>query len=77
MQREARMPVNCENRNKARIALGVAAVFVLFLLDTALAHHHNPGPASPDVWAALGLVAPLALATSVRCRPRLGQPPKA
>ena len=44
MQREARMPVNCENRNKARIALGVAAVFVLFLLDSALAHHHNPGP---------------------------------
>lgn len=57
-----------EPRHKAAIALGVAVICVLFLVETAVAHHHHPSAASPYVWAVLATVAVGALVASVRWR---------
>ncbi len=59
-----------EPRHKAAIALGVAVICVLFLVETAVANHHHPSQASPYVWGVLALVAVGALAASVRWRLR-------
>ena len=57
-----------EPKHKAAIALGVALICVLFLVETAVAHHHHPSPASPFVWGALSLVAVGALVAWARYR---------
>ncbi len=55
-------------RHKAAIALGVAVICVLFLVETAVAHQHHPSAASPYVWAVLATVAVGALVANLRWR---------
>lgn len=43
-------------KRKSAIALGVAVICRLFLLESSFAHRVTPNPASPFVGASLGLV---------------------
>lgn len=43
-----------EDAKRAKIALGLALVQLLFIGETAVAHRHMPSPASPVVWTLLG-----------------------
>ncbi len=44
-------------RQRSRIAWGLAAICVLFLLETWNAHRVTPSPHSPLVWTVLGVFA--------------------
>jgi hypothetical protein len=55
-------------RNKSRIALGMAFIALIFILETSVADRVDPNPASPYVWAVLATVAALALAAFFRYR---------
>ena len=44
-------------RRKSALAFGVAAICVMFILETVQAHRVQPHPASPFIWATLGAVA--------------------
>jgi hypothetical protein len=57
-------------RPKAAIALGVACICLVFLLETWVAHQRMPSAASPYVWGGLGGVALIALACWARWRRR-------
>lgn len=46
-----------EYRRKSSLAFGLAAICVLFILETLQAHRVQPHPASPFIWTALGLAA--------------------
>lgn len=50
---------------KSKIALGFCLVSLLFLLETSLADHHMPNPASPIIWTLLGTTATACLAYAV------------
>ena len=54
----------------SKIALGVAVICGLFILETAQAHRVAPNPASPFVWAVLGGVGVGALLYALWCRRR-------
>lgn len=49
------MPSRIQRR--ANNALGVCVLSLLALVETVLADHKNPNPASPYVWAVLGATA--------------------
>jgi drug/metabolite transporter (DMT)-like permease len=55
---------------KSRLAFGIAVICGVFLLETSFAHRKMPSPASPYVWAGLGMAALLALAYGLWCRQR-------
>jgi hypothetical protein len=46
-----------EYAGKSRIALGLFAICLVFLLEAFVAHRTAPNPASRFVWAGLGLAA--------------------
>ena len=46
---------------KSKLALGVFVICVLFGVETVTADAVRPNPASPIVWAALGIVGAAAL----------------
>lgn len=46
-----------EYARKSKIALGLAVICLVFLLETSVAHRTTPSPASPYVWSGLGLTA--------------------
>ncbi len=55
---------------RANNALGICLICVVFALETVVAHHHQPNPASPFVWAALGSTAVACLFYYLKHRPR-------
>jgi hypothetical protein len=62
-------------KRRAQLALGFACILILFILETVNAHRVTPSPASPYVWAALGLGAAGCLAWAVYCHGRARQRP--
>jgi hypothetical protein len=55
------LPRSTPDLQRARIALGIAAICGLFLLETAVAHRTAPSAASIWVWSVLGATALAAL----------------
>jgi hypothetical protein len=55
-------------RTKSRIALGIACICAIFILETGVADRIHPSPASPYIWTALGTAAAVALAAFFRYR---------
>ncbi len=53
---------HAELLRSARLALGVAVICLLFAIETIVAHHVKPNPASVWVWALLGGAGTAALA---------------
>jgi hypothetical protein len=49
-------------RRSAAIAWGIGLIALVFLLETAVAHHARPSAASPWVWSVLGVVVSVAFA---------------
>jgi len=54
-----------EYTRKSKIALGFCLVSLIFLLETSLADHRMPNPASPVIWTLLGITAVACLAYAV------------
>lgn len=56
---------------RSRLCAGLAVVLLVLLFETVVAHRRLPSPASPYVWAGLGLGAGLCavLAAWYRWRP--------
>ena len=55
---------------KAKLYLGFAVVLLVFLSETVVAHQRLPNPASPYVWALLGLGAVVCLGLAARFHAR-------
>jgi hypothetical protein len=64
----ARPPIDYDKRSK--LALGVAVICGLFILETLQANRVSPNPHSPLVWAVLGGVGVGALVYAAWCRRR-------
>jgi hypothetical protein len=58
--------MNKDLRCRAAIAWGIGVIALIFLIETALAHHSRPSAASPWIWSALGIIAVLAFARGAR-----------
>jgi hypothetical protein len=58
------------DQRKANNALGICLLSSIALLETIFADHKMPNPASPYVWAALGLTAGISLIVHLRLRLR-------
>jgi hypothetical protein len=54
-----------EYARKSKIALGFCLISVILLLETSLADHRLPNPASPLIWTLLGITAALCLIYAV------------
>ena len=54
---------------RAKLSFGVAALCVVFGLESAVAHHTAPSAASPFVWATLAVVGLGALVHGARWAP--------
>jgi hypothetical protein len=50
---------------KSKIALGFCLISLIFLMETSLADHRMPNPASPIIWTLLGITAAACLAYAV------------
>lgn len=44
-----------ELRRKSAIALGIAIISLVFIVETSIAHRAMPSPHSPIVWTVLGV----------------------
>jgi hypothetical protein len=55
--RDARYTENIQRyRSRANTALGIALLALVFLAESAVAHHVAPNAASPLLWTVLGAV---------------------
>jgi arginine exporter protein ArgO len=57
-----------DTQRKSYYALGVVVLCVMFFLETFTANYARPNPASPYVWAVLGVTAAIALVQYFRYR---------
>ncbi len=62
-------PIDYDKRSK--LALGVAVICGLFILETLQANRVSPNPHSPIVWAVLAAVGVGALLYALWCRTRV------
>ncbi len=69
----SRPPIDHDKRSK--LALGVAVICGLFILETLQANRVSPNPNSPIVWAVLGGVGVGALVYALWCRTRVKRSP--
>jgi hypothetical protein len=59
---------------RAKLALGVVLICVLFLTETVVAHRTAPHSASPLIWALLGTVALVSLLLGILWHRRARRP---
>jgi len=53
--RDARIREAAELRRRSAIALGIAVISFVFIVETSIAHRAMPSPHSPVVWTVLGV----------------------
>jgi peptidoglycan/LPS O-acetylase OafA/YrhL len=58
------------NQRRSAIALGICVIALMFVVESAVAHHHVPSPLSWLVWTVLGAVAAVAAVAAIVYRRR-------